>query len=401
MRLDKNKKYVVACSFGPDSMYLVNFCLAQKLNFIVAHVNYHRRAESNFEEESLRKFCLKNKLILEVLDTTTMKPKGNFQKWARNIRYSFFNEVCKKYQCDGVLVAHNQDDVIETFFMQKEKNAFVSYYGIKEITTIENTKILRPLLNQKKSYLLSENIKNNIPFSIDSSNLENHYHRNQIRHNLVEKLSDEERTKIIQEIGNLNQSLKIGVLHRFIWDLQEFLQLSTNDLIMQLSHFLQSKNAFKILEKKEITNIVSSFKSKKPNIEIPLHQTISIFKCYDSVILVDKNSYEKYEYIVEQPGVYSFKNIDLDFSSGGLDRNVQLSDYPLTIKPLNKKGNYKIANYSSNIRRLFIDWKMPVFLRPWWPGIYNKNGNLIYIPRYRETYSDNHQSKFIIKFPTK
>ena len=52
--LSKKAKYIVACSYGPDSMALLNMLIEEKYNVVVAHVNYHKRDVSNFEEESLR-----------------------------------------------------------------------------------------------------------------------------------------------------------------------------------------------------------------------------------------------------------------------------------------------------------------------------------------------------------
>lgn len=401
MKLDNTKKYVVACSFGPDSMFLVNFCIKQRINFIVAHVNYHRRPESNLEEENLRCFCKEKNIPLEVLDTINMIPTGNFQSWARKVRYEFFSHICDKKKCDAVLVAHNQDDLIETYLMQKEKNVFVSYYGISENTNINGVEVIRPLLEFKKKDLELQNINDGIPFSIDSSNLENHYRRNQIRHSIVEKLNNDERYEIIREINKQNKSLNIEELQRNVWDLQSFLREKTENLILQISSFLQSNHEFKILEKKEILNIQKSFSSPKPNIEIPLTRGISIYKTYEDVVLIKKQNYRPFEYKISLPGKYSLEFVDVDFSLGAQDQNVENSDYPLLIKSVKLDEKIKVKNYFSNVRRLYIDWKMPSFLRGWWPGIYNKNGELIYIPRYRAKYSDNHSSKFRIKFPTK
>ena len=63
--LSKKAKYIVACSYGPDSMALLNMLIEEKYNVVVAHVNYHKRDASNFEEESLRKFCANKNIEIE------------------------------------------------------------------------------------------------------------------------------------------------------------------------------------------------------------------------------------------------------------------------------------------------------------------------------------------------
>ena len=54
LNLDKNKKYLLACSFGPDSMALFDMLLKEGYKFAVAHVNYRLRSEADDEEISLR-----------------------------------------------------------------------------------------------------------------------------------------------------------------------------------------------------------------------------------------------------------------------------------------------------------------------------------------------------------
>ena len=84
--LDKSKRYVVACSYGPDSMALLDMLLKEHYDVVVAHVNYHKRDVSNFEEQSLRNYCQEHSVKIEVLDTKELKCIGNFQNWAREIR---------------------------------------------------------------------------------------------------------------------------------------------------------------------------------------------------------------------------------------------------------------------------------------------------------------------------
>ncbi|MBR0033999.1 MAG: tRNA lysidine(34) synthetase TilS, partial [Bacilli bacterium] len=143
MNLDKKKKYVVACSFGPDSMALLDMMKKENYNIVVAHVNYHKRKESDFEEQSLKKYCELNNLECFVLDTSSLKVTGNFQEWARKVRYEFFKKVLLENKCDAVVVAHQEDDLIETYLMQKSKKSFVAYYGIEKETVLFGVRIIR------------------------------------------------------------------------------------------------------------------------------------------------------------------------------------------------------------------------------------------------------------------
>ena len=199
--VSKEKTFVLACSFGPDSMALFKMMLDAGLNFVVAHVNYRKRKESDFEEQSLREYCKKHNKVIEVLDLKDHKYTKNFQAEARELRYKFFAEVAKKYNAEVVFTAHQLDDHLETYFMQKDRG-YVSYYGIKPFSEIFGVKVMRPLLDHTKKDLEEFDIRNNVPFSIDVSNLSDNYTRNKIRHSIIDKLSYEDKQKYITFASN-------------------------------------------------------------------------------------------------------------------------------------------------------------------------------------------------------
>ena len=58
--LDASKKYLLACSFGPDSMALFSLLKEQGYTFEVAHVNYNMRSESLDEMTKLNEYCKEN-----------------------------------------------------------------------------------------------------------------------------------------------------------------------------------------------------------------------------------------------------------------------------------------------------------------------------------------------------
>ena len=394
--LDKNKKYVVACSYGPDSMALLNMLIEEKYDVVVAHVNYHKRDVSDFEEQSLSKFCKEKNVLFQVFDTRDLVCEGNFQDWARDIRYDFFEFILNKEEADAVLVAHQQDDLIETFLMQKERGGAVKYWGIAEETMLKGVKIIRPLLNFTKQELLDYDIKNNIPYSIDESNLKDDYLRNQIRHSIVEKLSKEDREVIISQINDLNSKKLSGFKSR--WTVSEFLNLSYEDIVFSISSYLDKFNCHKDISKSFVGEIKKAISSKKSYVEIKLVDDIILCKEYDEVLLIKKNEIPAYNFKIKPDELLDNDLFTIYFDSNNLDRNVTKNDFALTVKPVSKNETIKIKDYECEVRRLFIDWKLPHHLRDRWPGIYNKIGKLIYIPRYREEFVDNHSSQFVIKF---
>ena len=124
--IPRGKKLVVACSGGPDSMFLLSKILEKisPANILVCHVNYHQRSESDNDEMVVTNFCKKNHLKYFILDTSkepsNLNAKGNFQALARCLRYDFCCQIALANATRWILVAHHKQDSLETFIMQKK-----------------------------------------------------------------------------------------------------------------------------------------------------------------------------------------------------------------------------------------------------------------------------------------
>lgn len=388
--LDKSKKYVVACSFGPDSMSLLDACIKEKLNIVVAHVNYRKRQAAEYEQASLTEFCKTRSIELFVLDLIGQKAEGNFQDWARKKRYEFFKEVANKTGSDSVLVAHNEDDLIETYLMQKKRGNIVKNPGISAKIEVFGVLIERPLLEYSKQFLQDYDDENGVPYSIDESNLEDHYLRNQIRHSVVQKMSKDEREQIINEIRNIKQP---NVNSKSWYTKEEFLKLDYQQIVFVLDYWMQKVLEHRNLSEKFVEQIKKAFQTKT-NHRFKITKSVWLELDYEDVFVINASKVQSYQF--ESKGVLKNEWLDIDFSSGAKDRNIENLSTEFIVKNCNKNDKLIIKDYFSEIRRLFIDWKMPLFLREIWPGIYTKNGQLLYVPRYRKNFTDNHKSKFKI-----
>ena len=144
-------KCVVACSGGPDSMALLDQLNKQGKDIVVAHVNYKHRDTADRDEKIVKEYCKKYDIPVRVL--YPVHEKGNFQAWARDLRYAFFEEVADAFDAKILYVAHQMDDVIETYLFQKNRNMICDWYGLKEKSVRHGYQIIRPLLNFTKSEL--------------------------------------------------------------------------------------------------------------------------------------------------------------------------------------------------------------------------------------------------------
>jgi tRNA(Ile)-lysidine synthase len=115
----------------------------------------------------------------------------------------------EKHRAKALFVAHQQDDLIETYLIQKQRNSRVNYYGIEPVIHMKNMTIVRPLLSFSKQDLLDYCHENKVPFSVDMSNFETKYLRNKIRLEVVAKLTEIERYQILKEINENNDMLLV------------------------------------------------------------------------------------------------------------------------------------------------------------------------------------------------
>lgn len=393
--IDKNKTYLLACSYGPDSMALLDKLIKEQFKIVVCHVNYHKRDISNFEEESLRKYCLDRNILIEVLDTSSLKVVGNFQAWARDVRYDFFNTCYQKYDAAGLFVAHQQDDLIETYILQKNRNNYVNYFGIQEETHFLGMKIIRPLLDETKKDLEEYNKINNVPYSIDVSNLSDDYRRNKIRHAVIERLTISEREAYLNNIKKDNEELeKIiqeskNLVHGNHLLCQEIKNVNQIVFAYALFILLNKVNIYSI-SKRRIVNFYSMLDSNKANIKVKLNKEVNYYQEYGKIYVL-KNP-KIYRYVLDKIGQHSFDEFNVNL----FNLNANKEDYPLLIRPFEKGDKYLIKNNLCSVRRLFIDWKMPLHLRKVWPLIVNRFGKVIYIPRYRENFVQKETSIFKI-----
>ena len=399
LNLEKNKRYLLACSFGPDSMALCDMLLKEGYKFAVAHVNYHLRAEADDEEIDLRNYCLTHGIAIYVKSVRENLGDNNLEAKCRDIRYNFFIEMVKQHGFDALLVAHQEDDLIETYLMQKRRKNLVNYFGIKEISYFTDVEIIRPLLKYRKKELLIYCRMFAVPYAIDKTNLEDHFLRNQIRHTVVEQMSVEERKQILKEIDDENEKLaeifdKISKIKTN--KIEEYNRLNETEFLYAIvSLGRRIKDDFTI-SKEQGNELRKVLLSDKPNVSLTVDE-LCFIKEYDSFTIKEDVPPCDFEYFLNEPGVLDTPYFSLDFTQDSSSRNVFPDDYPLTIRNARPDDAYKIKDYEKELRRLFIDWKMPVSLRNRWPIIINKDGIIVYVPRYQKDFVPDEKCNFSVK----
>ena len=188
----KDKKLLIAISGGIDSVVLTH--LLSELNFDIslAHCNFQlREKESDLDEEFVEKLSQKTSNQIFTIKFNTEKfaltNKLSTQIAARELRYTWFEEIIKKHNFDYVLTAHHADDNLETFLINLTRGTGLDgFIGIPKI----NGNIVRPLLAFSREEILAYAKNNHIDWREDKSNASTKYIRNKIRHQVVPALKE-------------------------------------------------------------------------------------------------------------------------------------------------------------------------------------------------------------------
>ena len=261
----KNQRNLLAFSSGVDSSALFFLLLEQNIPFDIAIVNYNIRTQSLDEVAYAKELASKyNKQIF--IKDIKLESNSNFEKIARDIRYSFFEEIILNAKYENLITAHQLNDKLEWFLMQLTKGAgLYELIGFNEFEQKENYKIYKPLLNITKDELENYLKTNNHKYFIDQSNYDEKYKRNYFRHNFSDKLLSDFKDgiknsfKYLQnDLNSLNIQLnpikEIEELEIFLNQKDDNLNIRFIDISLKKRGILLSKaQRDEILKQKELT----------------------------------------------------------------------------------------------------------------------------------------------------
>lgn len=165
---------------------------------IVVTVDHMLRNESYDEALYVKSICRKLNIEHYIEQWRHGKIEtGKIEIEARNARYRIFELICQKQDCQNLLVAHNLDEQIETYFMrlQKKSGKFGLACMSAKRSLNDGIKLIRPCLGFRKSELQEYLTSQNVAWVSDSMNEDLSFIRVKCRQQ-VKKLSQDDVTKI-------------------------------------------------------------------------------------------------------------------------------------------------------------------------------------------------------------
>lgn len=269
-------KYVVAVSGGVDSIVLLHLLVTQQnrspftvhrspaknesvngewktvndARLVVAHFDHGIR--ENSEED--RKFvaALAEQYGLEFYyEAGKLGPKVS-EALARGKRYDFLHRIKQQTGASAIITAHHEDDLIETAILNLRRGT-----GRRGLSSLQSTnEIKRPLLNIPKQVLIDYAQTNKLTWHEDSTNTDERYARNNVRRNIMPKLSEKTRQQFVRIITEARQGN--GVLDALLEELL-ILYASSTELdrrwFMSLEHAVAREVLLAWLRQAQLTQL--------------------------------------------------------------------------------------------------------------------------------------------------
>lgn len=183
---------MLAVSGGIDSVVMTNLFYQSAYKCMMLHCNFGLRNEESDGDEAFVRSIAANyefPVFVKKFDALEFAEENGIsvQMAARELRYSWFDEISKKYAIDRIATAHNMNDSVETVLLNLTRGT-----GIKGLTGIpaKNGKYIRPLLFASRTEIQEYCKINKLQFREDSSNASKKYKRNKIRHDIIPMMEE-------------------------------------------------------------------------------------------------------------------------------------------------------------------------------------------------------------------
>ncbi|HEV2492886.1 MAG TPA: tRNA lysidine(34) synthetase TilS [Terriglobia bacterium] len=200
----------VAVSGGADSVLLFDFMkrLARQRGLVLIAVHFNHRlrgAESDGDEAFVRELAQQNEV--EFLGSgadvarAAREAHSNLEAMARRLRYQFFFGLVRQGKLDKLATAHTADDQAETVLMRLLRGTGTR--GLGGIYPALEGVIIRPFLTLTRDEVRAEVKGRNLPFRIDSSNLDTRLVRNKMRNELLPQLARDFNPQVVRLLAEL------------------------------------------------------------------------------------------------------------------------------------------------------------------------------------------------------
>lgn len=205
---------LVGVSGGADSVCLLHALSVLKektgIRIAAAHLNHQIRGEeAERDAEFVKELCRKWKIPCYIKNAdipSSAAELGVSEETAGRLqRYRFFRELCEEHGFDRIATAHNRNDQAETILMRVIRGSGID--GLSGIRYVRRDGVVRPLLDVERGQIEAYCRENDISYCTDSTNNDEAYTRNRIRHRLLPILQEEFNPNITAALANMAENM--------------------------------------------------------------------------------------------------------------------------------------------------------------------------------------------------
>lgn len=391
-----NEPIICAVSGGVDSVCLIHILHDLGHKTILAHVNHHKRAQSEIEEAEMRKLAEELDIPFEVLEYH-FDGNDNFHNDSHYARYDFFRELCKKYNTNCIATAHHLDDQLETILIKLlEGSNLYGYGGISICNDDSSYRIIRPLLCCCKDELYAYAEKQKYIYFEDSSNHEDDFLRNRIRHHiapLLKKESSNLHEKVFQYSMQLKEAFA-NIRHQSIDYLNKTNNIIELDTFNVLDIALKKDILSLLLEQNHIEknyriihDMLSILDTKNGTKHLILENSFQFIRSYDKA-RIKKNMMQKPKMLeiglndvkmYEDFGKFYFSKKTPEPNAKYIKLCYNSLELPFVIRGRIEGDEIELPIGRKKVSRVFVDAKTPKDKRDLFPIITDSKGKILWV----------------------
>ena len=205
---------VVGLSGGADSVFLllalVKLQKRWNLRLCAVHINHGIRGDEALQDQQFsvafaERLCVDCKVEQADIPAMASQWKMTEEEAGRTYRYQCFEKWRRKLGYQKIAVAHHRDDQAETILFQLLRGS--SLRGLGGMRP-ERDGIVRPLLNTGRQEIEAFLKKEQIGYCVDSTNAEDIYVRNRIRHQVLPFLQEKIQPAAVEHIAQTGEHLR-------------------------------------------------------------------------------------------------------------------------------------------------------------------------------------------------
>ncbi|BCE03492.1 tRNA lysidine(34) synthetase TilS [Marinicellulosiphila megalodicopiae] len=228
-----NRPIFLGYSGGVDSEFLFDCLIKHGITFTAIHIHHGLQVQADHWQQHCRTQCSANNIAF-ITSNVKLNPNGKgIEDAARQARIEFFIQCMNQTnQTCTLILAHHQDDQLETFFLRLMRGASLQgLSAMQDEAEFYGHKVARPLLEMSKQSIIEQSAHLN--WVEDPTNQESKYDRNFLRNQVLPLLK--------QRWPHANESIEASIKH-----IQSANAFETAYFINQVQHLTDNSKGLRL-----------------------------------------------------------------------------------------------------------------------------------------------------------